>query len=218
MEKVEKEIINSKLNEILSDWCVDDKPDYVYLKCFNKPCFRYGLFINKNGNKEIKSSIEDCNVNYTNYNYIDFVKFIDEIHKNCDLYREFYTSNGDVGILFFYKNSITYVYEVSNSIKEIVILSDHEPKEWFEFLHTYKEENKQADSKFTYITRGKTGDFDNVILKVKHNLNVSLDNYNDDIPYDKMKEFCDSDSSGLMLLSGLAGTGKHFFKLILIIF
>ena len=38
MEKVEKEIINSKLNEILSDWCLDDKPDYVYLKCFNKPC------------------------------------------------------------------------------------------------------------------------------------------------------------------------------------
>ena len=57
-----------------------------------------------------------------------------------------------------------------------------------------------------------------MILKVNHNNNVSLDNYNDDIPYNKMKEFCNNNSSGLMLLSGPAGTGKYFKKLILIIF
>lgn len=208
MEKIEKDIINNRLGDILKDWFLDDKPDYLYLKCYGKSCSRYGLLINKNGKKEIKSSFEDADTDYTKYNYVDYAKFVQELQKACDFQREFYTNNGDIGTLFFYKNSISYVYEISNTIKEIIVLSDHKPKEWFDFLHIRKEEKKEADSKFTYITRGKTGDFDNVILKVKHNLDISLCNYNDDIPYDKMKEFCDSDSSGLMLLSGPAGTGK----------
>lgn len=35
-----------------------------------------------------------------------------------------------------------------------------------------------------------------------------LDNYNDDVPWDKIKEFCESDKSGIAILHGIAGTGN----------
>lgn len=35
-----------------------------------------------------------------------------------------------------------------------------------------------------------------------------LDNYNDDFPWGKIKEFCESDKSGIAILHGIAGTGK----------
>jgi hypothetical protein len=207
MQEIEKKIINARINEVLKDWCLDDKPDYLYLKCFGKPCNRYGIFINNQGKIEIKNRIEDFNTNYTKYKPIDYSRFIKELHKNCDLYREFYDNQNDVDIVYFYKNSMTYVYGDSDNVREIIILSDHKPIEFKKFIKELVVEKKK-DSTFTYITRAKNGDFDNVILKVNHNNNISLDNYNDDIPYDKMKEFCNKDSSGLMLLSGPAGTGK----------
>lgn len=41
--------------------------------------------------------------------------------------------------------------------------------------------------------------------------NIDIDvkkNYNDDLPYDQYKEFCEKDGSGLALMYGTAGTGK----------
>lgn len=41
--------------------------------------------------------------------------------------------------------------------------------------------------------------------------NIDIDvkkNYNDDLPYDKYKEFCEKDGSGLALMYGIAGSGK----------
>lgn len=208
MQKIEKKIINARIDEVLKDWCLDDKPDYLYLKCFGKPCNIYGMFINNQGKIEIKDIVEDLNTtNYANYKSIDYFRFIKELHKHCDLYREFYNNQNDIVTVYFYKNSMTYVYGDSGNIKEIMVLSDHEPIEFKKFIKE-KVVEKKKEPTFTYITRAKNGDFDNVILKVNHNNNVSLDNYNDDIPYDKMKEFCNKDSSGLMLLSGPAGSGK----------
>lgn len=207
MQEIEKKLINSRINEVLKDWCLDDKPDYLYLKCYDKPGDRYGLLINNQGKIEIKNRIGEFNTDFTNYKYIDYSRFIREIHKNCDLYREFFDNQGDVSIIYFYKNSITYVYRDSGNIKEIAVISDHEPIEFKKFIKE-KIVEKRKESTFTYITRARSGDFNSISLKVNHNNNVSLDNYNDDIPYDKMKEFCNKNSSGLMLLSGPAGTGK----------
>ena len=207
MQEIEKKIINSRIDEVLKDWCLDDKPDYLYLKCYGKPGDRYGLLINNQGKIEIKNRIEEFNISYTNYKPIDYSRFIREIHKNCDLYREFFDNQNDVSIVYFYKNSITYVYGDSDNIKEIAVISDHEPIEFKKFIKE-RVVDKKKESTFTYITRARSGDFNSIILKVNHNNNVSLDNYNDDIPYDKMKEFCNRNSSGLMLLSGPAGTGK----------
>ena len=208
MQEIEKKIINNRINEVLKDWFLDDKPDYLYLKCFDKPCNMYGMFINNQGKIEIKDIVEDLNTtNYANYKSIDYFRFIKELHKHCDLYREFYNNQNDIVTVYFYKNNMTYVYGNSDTIKEIIVLSDHEPVEFKKFIKE-KVVEKKKEPTFTYITRAKNGDFDTVILKVNHNSNVSLDNYNDDIPYDKMKEFCNIDSSGLMLLSGPAGTGK----------
>ena len=207
MQEIEKKIINNRINEFLKEEFLDVRPDYLYLKCFDKPCNIYGILINNQNKIEIKSVVDDLNTNFTKYKVIDYTKYIKELHKNCDLYREFYDSQNESAIVYFYKNSITYVYGDTTSVKEIIILSDHKPVEFKKFIKELVV-NKSKDSTFTYITRARNGDFNNVILKVNHNSNVSLDNYNDDIPYDKMKEFCNNDSSGLMLLSGPAGTGK----------
>ena len=82
MQEIEKKIINSRIDEVLKDWCLDDKPDYLYLKCYGKPGDRYGLLINNQGKIEIKNRIEEFNISYTNYKPIDYSRFIKEIHKN----------------------------------------------------------------------------------------------------------------------------------------
>lgn len=217
MDKIEKNYINKQIEEYLKDWFLDDKPDYLYLKCFNTPCNRYGLLLNEKGKPEILTYINDLDTDYSKYKYLDYNAFIKELDKKCDMSRQFYDNSNNINICYFYNRSMTFVYGNSNNVKEIMVLSDHRPIELFDFI----KENviqKKDDSEFTYITRSKNGDFNSIILKIKHNLNVSLDNYNEDLPYDKIKEFCKSSTSGLMLFSGLPGSGKHFKKLILIIF
>ena len=203
-----KNHFDSVIKKFLGDWFLDDKYDYLYLLLFNKPCKRWGVLISKEGKFEIKPILEDVDLDYDKYNFIDYNAFLKWINEWCDYKREYMNSEGKYAILYIYKTTLIYVYSTSKYVKEILVYDSDEPR-WMEgVLKISKEKQELEDAEFTYITQDRNGYFNSNILKIKHNLNVSLDNYNDDLPYDRMKDFCKADESGLMLFSGPAGTGK----------
>ena len=193
-----KNHFDSVIKKFLGDWFLDDKYDYLYLLLFNKPCKRWGVLISKEGKFEIKPILEDVDLDYDKYNFIDYNAFLKWINEWCDYKREYMNSEGKYAILYIYKTTLIYVYSTSKYVKEILVYDSDEPR-WIEgVLKISKEKEEIEDAEFTYITQDREGNFNSNILKIKHNLNVSLDNYNDDLPYDRMKDFCKADESGLM--------------------
>lgn len=193
---------------LIKDWYLDDKYDYLYQLIYNRPYKIWSIFINKDNKIEINSFIERLSLKSTvDYKFIDLEFFIKELDKNADYNRAFISSNGSDAILYIYKGIFILVYGMGDYSKELIVYSADKPSILNPFIKPLKE-NTNKDSEFTYITQNVKGSFDSTILTVRHNLNISLDNYNDDLPYDKMLKFCEGDSSGLMLFSGLCGTGK----------
>ena len=196
------------ITSILKDWCLDDKYDYLYQLMFGKPYQVWSLFIDKDGKIEIDSFVERLFIkSLTDYKFIDLNFFIKELNKNAEFSRTFISANGSDAILYIYKEVLVLVYYISEYSKELIVYSATKPTILESFIKPIEDSNNK-DAEFTYITQNTKGLFDSTVLTVKHNLNISLDNYNDDLPYDKMVEFCDSESSGLMLFSGPCGTGK----------
>ena len=68
----------------------------------------------------------------------------------------------------------------------------------------YKKDKKY----FNYIVSTTKGNFEVQQFEVKRNVDTSLDNYNDDLPYKEYLNFCNSEESGIALMSGVPGTGK----------
>lgn len=78
------------------------------------------------------------------------------------------------------------------------------PKEIEDLIvHTEKNSTKYMHY-VTYDSRG----FNTMRMAVKEQECDLTTNYNDDLPYDKMTEFLNGDSSGIMVLHGIPGTGK----------
>ena len=200
--------IENIVNEFLGNIYLDDKIDLLYTNLFPKAsCRRWGFLIDKTGKCIVQNLYEDLNTDYKKFKFINYKYFVKNIIDKCDFYKEFVTIESEWAVLCIYNRTLIYIYSMNKFIKEIVVYSDEEPTYLKDFVKE-SEENTSKNPEFIYITRDTNGGFSNTILEINHNLNVSLDNYNEDLPYDKMKEFCEGDSSGLMLLSGLCGTGK----------
>lgn len=196
------------ITAITRDWSLDDKYDYLYKLIYKKPYQIWSIFIDKDNTIKIAPFIERLLIkSFTDYKYIDLDFFIKELDKNAEYNEAFVSSSGTDAVIYFYKGILILVYSMSDFSKELIVYSADRPTALEPFVKSPKE-NTSKDSKFTYITQNVNGSFDSTILTVKHNLNISLDNYNDDLPYDKMIDFCNDEGSGLMLFSGPCGTGK----------
>lgn len=207
MDKILKEKYDQILSDLIKDWSLDDKIDLVYYKLFNEPCRKWGILINNNNEYVYVDPIGDSSLEFNKYIFIAYNEYIDWCKKNCDYFRDFQSSDGDFGTLYIVGTTLMFLYKKSAYVKEIVVY-DYKQPYWIKaVLHPAKEQ-QDNDSSFTYIVKESMGDFTSMKLTVKHNQNISLDNYNDDLPYDKMKEFCTANNPGLMIFCGKAGTGK----------
>jgi hypothetical protein len=81
------------------------------------------------------------------------------------------------------------------------------------YLYEYKE-TKEAS--FNYITAYQGG-FAHSSFDLPQNLDIPLDNYTEDFPWNNIKNFCEADKPGIFLLYGTPGCGKSMLirKLIL---
>ena len=119
---------------------------------------------------------------------VDYGIYIDE-----DEIGHFFTEYGEVQIFS------TYIQVNYNDYKQA--------KKLLEFVKPLPED---TDKIVTYdlVVSTNTG-FSTTECTSSRNIDIDVKkNYNDDLPYDKYKEFCEKDGSGLALMYGTPGTGK----------
>lgn len=87
------------------------------------------------------------------------------------------------------------------------IYSSEPPETFLPMIPAFKGYPKP--SSYRYVSIDKSGDFDYSTFEIQNNSDVSLNNYNEDLPYDALLNFCNDESDcGLTLLYGAPGTGK----------
>lgn len=193
------------LNKLLEEHIdFNDHVDYVFYKMFNKNARVFSIQI-LDGENTISGAFEEKD--YDERTPIDLRYFLEKIKDLFDN-REFCTEEGVIYRLFYRTDILILQYSTQSKMAHLTVFSDSIDTimPLLEYIKPYENDTKN-NTTFTYITQSTRG-FESVELEVNSNEDVSLDNYNDDIPYDKMLDFCDNSESGLMLFSGQAGTGK----------
>lgn len=205
MDKVKKVHIEQTINNHLQKWCLDDFIDRLYFNMFGSPLRYWGIVYDTK--KRILNMREDASVRFNDCRIINMKYFVSYLMKNADVYREFLDSSKDISSMYIIDNILIYLYPPNgDGIKEIVCYCSEKPTKLLEGIKELVV--PRDDSKFSFITADTSGKFRSTELNIKHCLNVSLDNYNEDLPYDKMKAFCGGNESGLMVFSGIPGSGK----------
>lgn len=206
MDKIRKADIEKVLYNHLQKYRLNVKIDLLYYNLFHTSARYWGIVYDTK--PKIINVSEDSSLNFNNYQAVSTEYLLKYLNKNADIYKEFCGDDEDTYVLYIIDNILIYFYSFAenSSSKEFVCYSYDRPTRLLEGIKPLK--IKPKDSEFTFITAKPDGSFVSTDLTIKHNLNVSLDNYNADLPYDRMKKFVESNESGLMLFSGECGTGK----------
>lgn len=127
-----------------------------------------------------------------------------------------------------------FIKEFSDNIEYGIYIDEDEIGHYFteygevqifsNYIQVNYNDHKQAEKLLKFVkplpeNTNKTVTYDLVVstntgfstTKCTSSRNIDIDikkNYNDDLPYDKYKEFCEKDGSGLALMYGIAGSGK----------
>lgn len=141
---------------------------------------------------------------------------IENVCNACPIYQEYFikefTDNVDYGI-YIDEDEIGHYF---TEYGEVQVFNN--------YIQVSSYLREEAEKLVKYVQRipqdaDKTVEYDLVIqtsngfgtTECTSSRNVDIDikkNYNDDLPYDKYKEFCEKDGSGLALMYGLPGSGK----------
>ena len=81
-----------------------------------------------------------------------------------------------------------------------------------DYIKYIREKREPEMPMYHYVIHGGSG-FDITDFPLKEHVKINLEeNYNDDLPHEKIMDFLNSDKeSGLVILSGLCGTGKSYY-------
>lgn len=205
--KTKEEVLLRKC-ESYTDSALDERLTALYREIYDRTDVKswnvwfddkYKLHIEEDPYASIEES-ESFNIHM--FSKKDFIDFLD---KNALKYI-YICSNGYPARLYIYNETfINCLFERFNAGGMFSIYSADKPEWLSEVLVKYDEKKKERT--FKYITRG-TGGLSIIDMNITKNTNVSLDNYNDDIPYDRMVDFCNGNDGGIMILNGEPGTGK----------
>ena len=141
---------------------------------------------------------------------------LDSVNESPRIYQEYFikefSDNIDYGIYIdedevgHYFTECGEVQIFSNYIQ--VNYNDYKQAEkLLEFVKPLPEDTNKTVT-YDLVVSTNTG-FSTTECTSSRNIDIDVKkNYNDDLPYDRYKEFCEKDGSGLALMYGTAGTGK----------
>lgn len=149
--------------------------------------------IEVNGKLELDSINESPRI-YQEYFIKEFSDKIDYgIYIDEDEIGHYFTKYGEVQIFS------TYIQINYNDYKQAEKL--------LEFVKPLPEDNDKIVT-YDLVVATSTG-FSTTECTSSRNIDIDVKkNYNDDLPYDRYKEFCEKNGSGLALMFGTPGTGK----------
>ena len=148
----------------------------------------------KRGDKLELDSVTDSPRIYQEYFIKEFSDNVDYgIYIDEDEIGHYFTAYGEVQIFS------TYIQVNYNDYKQAEKL--------LEFVKPLPEDTDKIVT-YNLVVSTNTG-FSTTECTSSRNIDIDVKkNYNDDLPYDKYKEFCEKDGSGLALMYGIAGSGK----------
>ena len=138
--------------------------------------------------------------------YCEYVEELKLVLASNSIYNYKFNIDNITTDIFIAKNWIIAI----NSYTTIYIAVESLPKvsEVLNLLNNVEFTEKKSDPNVYYITASSFG-FESNSFKLKDNFNIDISkNYNSDLPYEELKEFCNKNSCGLTLFYGKPGTGK----------
>lgn len=165
-----------------------DKDNKAQLRSCYNPIIR-----EKNGLLELVS-IEESKSIYQEYFIQEFTKNINYgIYVDEDDIGHYITEYGEI-LIFTHYIQLNYIDE--NKARDLLPYVKSLP------------DNAEKTVEYDLVVQTSNG-FSTTECSSTRNVDIDLKkNYNDDLPYDRYKEFCEKDGSGLALMYGPAGCGK----------
>ena len=126
-------------------------------------------------------------------------EFISEIKTSVEISR--------VGTVYYWKNMIVWLSYLRNRIWVYLFTKDREEAESFLKLVTIPKINKKKRNMYSFLVKSENGIDERKLMFDSQRIDLKK-NYNDDLPWNELKEFVRSWKEGLAILYGPAGTGK----------
>lgn len=141
---------------------------------------------------------------------------LDSVNHSPSIYQEYFikefSDNVDYGI-YIDEDEIGHYFTTYGEVQifsNYIQVNYNDYKQAEKLLKFVKPLPENTDKIVTYdlVVSTNTG-FSTTECTSSRNIDIDIKkNYNDDLPYDKYKEFCEKDGSGLALMYGIAGSGK----------
>jgi hypothetical protein len=126
-------------------------------------------------------------------------EFISEIKTSVEISR--------TGTVYYWKNMIVWLSYLRNRIWVYLFTKDREEAESFLKLVTIPKINKKKRNMYSFLVKSENGIDERKLMFDSQRIDLKK-NYNDDLPWNELKEFVRSGKEGLAILYGPAGTGK----------
>ena len=126
-------------------------------------------------------------------------EFISEIKTSVEISR--------IGIVYYWKNMIVWLSYLRNRIWVYLFTKDREEAESFLKLVTIPKISKKKRNMYSFLVKSENGIDERKLMFDSQRIDLKK-NYNDDLPWNELKEFVRSGKEGLAILYGPAGTGK----------
>jgi hypothetical protein len=126
-------------------------------------------------------------------------KFISEIKTSVEISR--------IGTIYYWKNMIVWLSYLRNRIWIYLFTKDREEAESFLKLVTIPKISKKKRNMYSFLVKSENGIDERKLMFDSQRIDLKK-NYNDDLPWNELKEFVRSGKEGLAILYGPAGTGK----------
>ena len=126
-------------------------------------------------------------------------KFISEIKTSVEISR--------TGTVYYWKNMIVWLSYLRNRIWVYLFTKDREEAESFLKLVTIPKISKKKRNMYSFLVKSENGIDERKLMFDSQRIDLKK-NYNDDLPWNELKEFVRSGKEGLAILYGPAGTGK----------
>ena len=126
-------------------------------------------------------------------------EFISEIKTSVEISR--------IGTIYYWKNMIVWLSYLRNRIWVYLFTKDREEAESFLKLVTIPKISKKKRNMYSFLVKSENGIDERKLMFDSQRIDLKK-NYNDDLPWNELKEFVRSGKEGLAILYGPAGTGK----------
>lgn len=211
--------ILEKINFELGRFTIDSE-DYIgvlYYNIFHEQFGQYYVYFNEDNKLSWSNPYDDVDLNKAIGPNIDIWAVVQYLHKHIDSEKGVFIPISNMKYLLIYSyDKLNIVLQIDfNDIKDyntFLCAYTNDIRRAFKLMQVWisKFNERNDKTKFGITTISSSGELYTSWYDYNKDILINIkDNYNDDLPYDKLCELIESnDNSAFIMLYGEAGTGK----------